>query len=565
MVKSNVTLHKLLVLASASLLLISNIAFAQIYKWQNARGVTQYSDIPPATNYSKVTRDELVNAIQSKDVCTLANTKKEKPTNALATNMQGGTFVNNASSSSKQSSSKSDSARSTGSSSSRSSSSGSSGAGSSGSGSSSFGSSGSGSSGAGSSSSLTKSDTPKSPTKLAQNNPAPTNQSAQGSETVPAKINEPATKPTNPVTANNPSTAAPPVQTVAQAAPTATPPKQSVVQAGATTDATLPAPPKPTLANVQAPNIVQVALMPAVDISKNVTPAVGYSDLRIKPTTEQPPIQGGAFRVTCTTSHMSNDDPLVYPNQPGAAHHHTFFGNTTTNAKSDLMTFASTGNSTCSGGIMNRSAYWVPSMIDTKTNTPIVPDDSLFYYKTGDFGDAPSATITAPPKGLRMITGSAKATTADAAVGLYTCISAAGTTTPWKQNIVNCAVGEKMQLHIDFAQCWDGINLDSPDHKSHMSHRENVAGAPARCPSTHPVMIPQITLNINYKITAPNQTVSWRLASDNYVTTSPGGYSTHADWVNGWDEKFMAGIIKNCLQKNADCHAHLLGDGRTYY
>ncbi len=564
MVKSNVTAYKLLMLTSASLLLISNMAFAEIYKWQNARGVTQYSDVPPPTNYSKVTRNELLNSLQSKDVCTLPIAKKAKSANALATNMQSGTFKSNPSPSSNnalassngntQNGNGSNSARSSGSSSARSS------------GSSGSGSDSSGSSGGSASFSPANSDSPKSPSKLAQNDPAASNHSAKDREPAPTKPNESATKPTSPVAANKPSTTAtPPAQIVAQATPIVAPPVQTVAQAAATTNTTPPTPPKPTATNVQAPNILQVALMPAVDISKNVTPAVGYSELRIQPTTEQPPIQGGAFRITCTTSHMSNDDPLVYPNQPGAAHHHTFFGNTTTNAKSDLMTFASTGNSTCNGGIMNRSAYWVPSMIDTKSNAPIVPDGSLFYYKTGDFSDAPSATITTPPKGLRMITGNAKATTADAAVGLYTCISATGTTTPWKPNIVNCAVGETMQLHIDFPQCWDGINLDSPDHKSHMSPRENVAGAPARCPSTHPVMIPEITLNINYKITVPNQTVNWRLASDNYATTSPGGYSTHADWVNGWDEKFMAGIIKNCLQKNADCHAHLLGDGRTYY
>ncbi len=105
---------------------------------------------------------------------------------------------------------------------------------------------------------------------------------------------------------------------------------------------------------------------------------------------------------------MINDDPLVRPNQPGTAHHHTFFGNTTTNAKSDLMTFASTGNSTCNGGIMNRSAYWVPSMIDTSTHMPIKPDGILFYYKTGDFSAMPTAIITPPPKRLRMIAGNSK-------------------------------------------------------------------------------------------------------------------------------------------------------------
>ena len=310
--------------------------------------------------------------------------------------------------------------------------------------------------------------------------------------------------------------------------------------------------------------IPPISLMPFVDITKNVMPAVGYADFRIMPTTEIAPIQGGAFRISCGVSHMGNDDPMVFPNQPGASHHHTFFGNTSTNANSDLMALSATGNSTCNGGIMNRSAYWVPSMIDTKTASPVVPDGVLFYYKTGDFSDPPTAIISPPPKGLRMIAGNSKATTAAAAQGLYTCITAAGTT-PWQPNIVNCAVGDTMQLHIDFPQCWNGKDLDSPDHKSHMSYRVNSPGIPAACPATHPVMIPAITINLNYKITVANQTNLWRLSSDNYSTTLPGGYSTHADWVNGWDEATMAGIVKNCLQKNADCHAHLLGDGRTFY
>ena len=108
-------------------------------------------------------------------------------------------------------------------------------------------------------------------------------------------------------------------------------------------------------------------------------------------------------------------------------------------------------------------------------------------------------------------------------------------------------------------------NLDSPDHKSHTSHLVNAPGVPASCPATHPVMIPEITLNLNYKITVTNQSANWRLASDNYATTLLGGYSTHADWVNGWDEKTMQGIVNNCLNKNLDGHAHLLCDGRTFF
>ena len=62
-----------------------------------------------------------------------------------------------------------------------------------------------------------------------------------------------------------------------------------------------------------------------------------------------------------------------------------------------------------------------------------------------------------------------------------------------------------------------------------MPHRVNAPGVTASCPATHPGMIPEITLNLNYKMTVAKQAANWRLASDNYATTLPRGYSTHAD------------------------------------
>ena len=507
MFKSDFFSSKCMALALVSLALVTSNAYADVYKWRNARGVIQYSDRPPTASFTKATHNEIINALQSKDVCTLPNSLslansstqpsslKEKNTLASVASTKNNAFfgrsnapaINNASSSN----------------------------------------------------------------SLAARNPSAVPSMSTG------------TRPANVTKLVLPAAVASPV-VIADARVTPKPTVAPVVPARTTTTPVAGVTPSTPPISNQAPNIVQIALMPAVDISKNVMPAIGYSALRIKPTTEVAPQNGGAFRIPCTVSHMSNDDPLIYPNQPGAAHHHTFFGNTTTNAKSDLMAMATTGNSTCNGGIMNRSAYWMPSMIDTKTNAPIVPDGALFYYKTGDFGGFPATPITAPPKGLRMITGNAKATTANDARGSYTCLTPAGST-PWKRNIVNCAVGDTMQLHIEFPQCWDGKNLDSPDHKSHMSDRVNVSGVGFRCPATHPVMIPEITLNLNYKITVANQTNNWRLASDNYATTLPGGYSTHADWVNGWDQNTIQGIVNNCLNKNLDGHAHLLCDGRTYF
>jgi hypothetical protein len=41
--------------------------------------------------------------------------------------------------------------------------------------------------------------------------------------------------------------------------------------------------------------------------------------------------------------------------------------------------------------------------------------------------------------------------------------------------------------------CWDGKNLDSPDHKSHVAYPESgTFETGGTCPKSHPVKIPQI-------------------------------------------------------------------------
>lgn len=313
------------------------------------------------------------------------------------------------------------------------------------------------------------------------------------------------------------------------------------------------------ISDAQAITLIQTGLMPAVDINSNITPAVGYSDLRIKSYTEIPLATGGAYRVVCTPSHMSNDDPLIYPNQQGVAHHHTFFGNTSLNYKSDLNNLSLFGNSTCRGGLLNRSAYWIPSMINTSNNKPIIPNKSIIYYKTGY---VPANLITAPPKGLKILAGNSKATTEATSNNVhYTC---AGRTPfyGWQKTIPSCNVGELMGMMISFPQCWDGKNLDSPNHQSHMAYSSRYFTTANRCPTTHPIAIPHISFNFSFLVNEINSNKIWRLASDNYSKDLPGGLSGHGDWVNGWNQNLLNIIVTKCLNKNVDCHAHLFGDGR---
>ena len=302
--------------------------------------------------------------------------------------------------------------------------------------------------------------------------------------------------------------------------------------------------------------------MPKVNKALNIPPAVGFDTLRVKPTTEKPLATGGAFRVVCTPSHMSNDDPLVFPGQKDATHSHTFFGNTSTNYASDLNNMSAIGNSTCKGGIMNRSAYWIPSMVDTSLNKVVSPDLAIVYYK---LGNVPAGFVNAPPKGLRMLAGNPKATNSaqNAHIG-FTCLSRV----PffgWQGTIPSCKVGETMQMKISFPNCWNGLDLDSPSHQSHMAYSNSRNTSANKCPAGFQKAIPSIAINMNFKVRTVNDAKNWRLASDNYPSTQAGGASAHGDFVSGWSQPFIEGIVKNCLNKNLDAHAHLLCDSRMIY
>ena len=337
-----------------------------------------------------------------------------------------------------------------------------------------------------------------------------------------------------------------------------------VIPTSTSTPTPTPAPtPTPTPAAPQQTN----SLLPFIDNAKIPASEVGFASVRIKPEPSYLPTQNtdgtGQFRITCTFSHMSYDDPIVYPGKPGATHLHTFFGNTAVDYASTQSSIERTGNSTCTGGTANRSGYWVPAVIDTKDGTPIKPSKIMVYYKTSYLE---GNNVKPFPAGLRMIAGDMKASAPQAHI--YWECRKDGDSGPRSSTIpTNCPVGYIVEANIDFPYCWDGVNLDSPDHKSHMSYETQLQSPPftKMCPASHPVELPIISEKVQYVVTEEGSGARWRLSSDNYEKTLLGGYSLHADWFNGWDPKVQATWIKNCLQANRDCHAFLLGDATTLY
>lgn len=246
------------------------------------------------------------------------------------------------------------------------------------------------------------------------------------------------------------------------------------------------------------------------------------------------------FLADCPYSHRLPDDPIVFPNLPGASHMHSFFGNRTTNARSTTQSLLA-GTSNCNPGV-DLSSYWVPTLyVD---NQPVEPTGTTFYYLGEGVRDDVIARIQPFPPGLRVVAGNARATGPNdpSSTARWSCLHA-GHVAPSK-DFVTCPAGTMLESYLDFPQCWNGRDLDSPDHKSHMAHP--VAGA---CPSTHPVPVPKLRQVLRYPVNG--NPAGFRLASG-------PGYTMHGDFFNAWPEAELARRVRDCINPIVKCGA----DGR---
>ena len=263
----------------------------------------------------------------------------------------------------------------------------------------------------------------------------------------------------------------------------------------------------------------------------------------------------GNFRFICNASHFSYDDPIVHPGNPGASHLHMFFGNTATDAFSTYASLRATGDGSCDGGPLNRSGYWAPAVLDAG-GTALGPYAISVYYKGNGPSAAAIATIRPMPAGLKMIAGYDPT---DAEAGLayhWMCENGQnqGATIP------NCPVGVRVGAVVEFPSCWDGVNLDSPDHRSHMAYLDTSGGGRARCPGDHPVMLAQYTAGVWFD--QRGGSASWRLSSDP-VFGAAHGSTFHADWFGAWDPDVQAAWTRSCINAMRNCIGGELGDGRS--
>ncbi len=246
--------------------------------------------------------------------------------------------------------------------------------------------------------------------------------------------------------------------------------------------------------------------------------------------------------VTCSLSHSNNDDPIVFPGQPGATHLHQFTGAKTTNAFSTPDSLRAGGTNCLIPG--DSSAYWIPAMYEGGQLRDIShPNnvEALFYYRRKAV--ASGAAVSTIPDGLKMIVGDAHATDPNnywfsSGIIVFSC--GVGDLTRLPTPPTNCGTESKITATLIFPNCWNGTTLDSADHISHMSYPVN-----NRCPASHPVNIPRIEAYFRFDVGAgPIGEISF---------ASGPWWTFHTDFFNGWVPGDLQKLVSRCINANIDC------------
>lgn len=264
----------------------------------------------------------------------------------------------------------------------------------------------------------------------------------------------------------------------------------------------------------------------------------------------------GQFVTDCALSHSAPDDPIVHPaalstdprhsghvgadptatpgvddeDGVGRSHLHQFFGNTSTDSASTLESLLGAGT-TCQKKL-DKAAYWAPALYDG--GDVVTPTKSTAYYRVAPGVDP--TRIEAFPPGLKIIAGDAESDGPQSPdlVG-WGC----GTSTIQNVEPPICPVSAPLRAVITFPDCWNGVDIDSEDHRSHMTNSTE-----GLCPATHPVHVPQLTFAITYPIFGEGHRLS--------LASGPT-HTLHSDFINSWHQDSLEEEVGNCLRRNITC------------
>jgi Domain of unknown function (DUF1996) len=268
-----------------------------------------------------------------------------------------------------------------------------------------------------------------------------------------------------------------------------------------------------------------------------------------------PAASTGSFTTECgrnADGHRNSDNFITAPGRSNGAHHvHDYVGNVSTDGGSTDESLAAAAT-TCAQG--DKSVYFWPVLRDVRHTGADAEhpgggrDGNLGHILTPDevavdFLGNPQAPVRPMPRFLRIVTGDAKAVTNGprAARARWTCSG-----TPDRVSATYyplCPAGQSVQRVGEFPSCWNGVDLDSETHRTHVTFPDPVTGA---CP-TDAVPIPRLRITLSYPVPAGRS-----YAIDTFPDQQRKPATDHFDFENLMPESLMAHVAA-CLNTGKTC------------
>ncbi|WP_153538240.1 DUF1996 domain-containing protein [Streptomyces sp. RB17] len=295
-----------------------------------------------------------------------------------------------------------------------------------------------------------------------------------------------------------------------------------------------------------------------------------YADITSVPPAEpNPPQQADASRGSFTSDCgvnanglFNSDNVIVAPGVSNGAHHfHDYVGNQSNTAFASDDDLANADTSCVDKG--DKSSYYWPVLRlqngtqERDAGSPgggtegnagqIVTPKQVTLTFTGN----PRGKVTAMPRLLRIITGDAKAFVNGPGNANASWSCTGHEDRQLKDKYPLCPPGSDVVRTFRFQSCWDGRNIDSANHRTHVAFTAPDGSCPAGFRA-----IPQLVERIVYDVKAPSLQDGGRtvplFAVDSFPEQLHKPVTDHGDFINVFDADLMRQVV-DCINSGRTC------------